>query len=159
MTETVEGVEVLKGAFSLPSGEPSPYPRMELWEARHWLTKAMETKGPDFIYCPSTFVSDSCSYFPIPELGPEDPRHDTPCLIGVAMRLAGRVIHQRMDGTTPTGHSQEWNLTPQVASYLTAAQGFQDAGRTWGVAVDEANRIWFDADGNPVDPHKVQNAA
>lgn len=151
MTETVEGVEVPKGAFYLPSGETSPYPRMELAEARHWLTKAMETKGPEFIYHLDTLISDECSYFPIPELGPEDPRHDTPCLIGVAMRLAGREIPQWMDGTTPTGHSQTWNLTPQAASYLARAQGLQDAGRTWGEAVAEANRSWFDADGKQLD--------
>lgn len=106
-------------------------------EALSWLQQAVETQGRDFVYCRD---GSACFYLPQPEgvfANEDDPRHRTGCLIGVAMQLAGRTITASNEGRDP--HFQpDWNLSYEAASVLFRAQSAQDAGKSWGHALDTA---------------------
>lgn len=128
------------------NGSPS---LMSMEEARGWLAAAVATKGPEFVYRDPKWEvqgdNRACSYFPRTDLPEGDPRKDTPCLIGVAMRLAGREVTYAHECRTPDSLSlmRAWNLSPEAAMYLRWAQSKQDVGHTWGEALafaeNEAN--------------------
>ena len=114
---------------------------MSLAEARGWLAAAVATKGPEFVYRDPEWESlrdtRPCSYFPRTELPEGDPRRDTPCLIGVAMRLAGRKVTYVHECKTPDSVSlmRDWCLSPEAAMYFRWAQSKQDVGQSWGAAL------------------------
>jgi len=121
---------------------------MTLEEARGYLARAVLTKGPDFTYRPDaseyTDQEDNpCSYFCRTDLPEDDPRHGTPCLIGVALRLAGREITQDMEGEVPdqSNMRKAWNLSERAGSYFREAQAVQDNYRTWGEAYRAAEAL------------------
>lgn len=121
---------------------------MTLDEARGYLARAVMTKGPEFVYRLDPKDYDrvnnplACSYFPRTDLPEDDPRHCTACLIGVALRLAGREITQWMEGLRPkdTRVASAWNLSWAAGNYFTIAQDYQDQGSSWGDAYEKVER-------------------
>lgn len=114
------------------------YSHMGLEEARGYLARAVLTQGPSFVYNVDLDGSDNrdCSYFIQEDRPEEDPARLTPCLIGVAVRLAGREVPAWLEGTacSDRGARDEWNLSGKAAWYFFTAQRVQDQGGTWGEA-------------------------
>ena len=110
---------------------------MTLDEARDYLSDAVMTQGRDFIYARS---SESCYYIPLKTADATDPRRLTGCLIGTALKLAGRedmLLDVIADVNTRANY---FGLTQEAAAYLQKAQTMQDSGFSWGSAFDEAER-------------------
>lgn len=119
----------------------------ELVDARGLLARAVLTQGPDFTYNPDGHTD--CFYTPSKigqyTFSPDAPQLKTPCLIGVALQLAGltdndlRQLHGR-----PRENFGLWendnivSLSRTVAEYFTEAQEYQDAGHTWGESYEHA---------------------
>lgn len=132
--------------------ETTPEPPMTLEEARGYLARAVLTKGPEFIYLPhdsrtygaatSAQGYQSCSYFCRTDLPETDPRHGTPCLVGVALRMAGRKFDVSHEGRAPQEFDMRevWNLSEDAGEYFRCAQLEQDDSRPWGHAYKCAER-------------------
>lgn len=133
---------------------------VDVEEARVRLERAMETKGPDFVY--SKDGKASCLYVPIPpgyvEYGPDeaewsvplppptdDPRRTTGCLVGVA--IADLLTQNLKDSTaTISSFAARLGIDQTAASYFRKAQHYQDKGSTWGEAVAAAEEWYHDPD-------------
>ena len=120
--------------------------KIDVPEALALLEQAVATQGADFVYNPGGQMG--CEYGPIdPDRAlPDDPRAQTGCLIGVALRLAD------IDLTDQTGTikgmweerarramgAQLDRITHGAARVLQAAQSVQDQGGAWGYALTQA---------------------
>lgn len=128
---------------------------IDLERARELLLAAVETRGRDFQYWTET-SPHGCFYGLLAEqpssafvdqirerVRPDDARHITPCLIGVALELAGET-RQRAVRTRARELPSRFPdmLTPEAAEYLDAAQYRQDNAGTWGQAYDDAE-YWY----------------
>jgi len=123
---------------------------MTLNEAREWLRLAVQERGEDFIYYPEDIREREgeepdggprCYYVPHTSLPADDPRSQTGCIAGTAMRLAGREITPMHEGLAVVDLQADWNLSYHAALYLTYAQRAQDASATWGEARDRAEHM------------------
>lgn len=134
--------EDLRKRVMEPVPQESEGQPMTLEEARGYLARAVLTKGPDFIYRPlgTEWDDNPCSYFCRMDLPETDPRHDTPCLVGVAIRLAGREVTQDVEGMIVPSLASTWNLSEDAARYFRAAQVVQDDYRSWGEAYCKAEK-------------------
>lgn len=122
---------------------------INLEKARELLKAAMETKGPDYVYV--NRPGDKCFYEPLTDdlwtrvmanadpLPEDDKRRDSGCLVGVALSLAGETFHLGSTSSINSlGRSNLDKITQAAANYFYAAQRTQDAGYTWGQAVESA---------------------
>lgn len=117
---------------------------MTLEEARGYLARAVLTQGPTFVYNLDIPENDelSCSYFPQEDAPEGNPTRITACLVGVAMRIAGRSVERWMEDNTCDTASlvHAWNLSDPAARYFRQAQVSQDVGESWGDAYEAAER-------------------
>lgn len=123
---------------------------MTLNEAREWMRLAVEERGADFVYYPEDIrereedepdVGPRCHYVPQATLPASDPRSQTGCIAGTAMRLAGRTFDKGYEGLAVVDLQSAWNLSHDAALYLTYAQRAQDHSASWGDARDQAERV------------------
>ena len=123
---------------------------MTLNEAREWVRLAVEERGADFIYYPEDIrvreedefdTKVRCLYVPQPDLPASDPRSQTGCIAGTAMRLAGRTFDKGYEGLAVVDLRAAWNLSYDAAQYLTYAQRAQDHSASWGDARAQAERM------------------
>lgn len=131
--------------------ETAHQPPMTLEEARGYLARAVLTKSPEFVYVPRGVNrykemaegKHSCSYFCRTDLPEDDPRYGTPCLVGVALRFAGREFHKAQEGRAPQepAMSVAWNLSHEAGTYFRAAQLEQDDSQSWGHAYNAAEKV------------------
>ncbi|MFD6636739.1 hypothetical protein ACFWDN_13055 [Micromonospora chalcea] len=117
---------------------------INLEKARELLAKAVETQGKDFVYNPGG--TGRCAYRPI-ELGhangPDDPRLKTGCLVGEALKIHGEHSLLFFRGSAYSMYLQARReqrdlMTEEAADYFQTAQTSQDAGDTWGRALELA---------------------
>lgn len=108
-------------------------------QARALLKQAMETQGRDFVYNPEG--GGDCFYEKKPNLGPDDPRSKTACLIGVALDLAGETFHHRKSGNIFSLVCHDI-MTFVTVEYFSLAQIAQDHGKSWGEAYDKAEEYY-----------------
>ena len=120
--------------------------KITLTDARGVLARAVLTQGPDFVYSPN--AGAMCYYDPVnvnEAFSPEDPRLKTPCLIGVALNLAGEERHHHFHGQVYREENPDYQwgtlfgafpdmMTEKAGKYFRAAQAQQDEGKTWGAA-------------------------
>lgn len=111
-------------------------------------------QGPDFRYITGYAggAHGQCAYVPSTDerypLRPEQRAsgaHLTGCLVGrVAERLGLMTdeLASSMTGIAAMYEERRWGLglTEQAAQYLSWLQVVQDTGKTWGEALDEAER-------------------
>jgi hypothetical protein len=143
--------EEIKAAKFIPEETTEELPEMTLEEARGYLARAVLTQGVDFVYLLDVTNAykrgpngeTACSYFPREDLPESDPRHGTACLIGVALRLAGRTVRRCMENRPPDAQDSRsvWRLSADAAKYFRAAQRHQDSGFSWGEAYKSAERF------------------
>jgi hypothetical protein len=127
------------------------------------LGEAMQTQGPDFVYSPDGRLD--CYYHKLDgteieslegteiESLPDyvDPRTITGCLAGVAFGILGIDVPS---GSGPSARDvietaiqrAKWFFTPAAISAFQTAQTDQDAGSTWGAAVDHAEKTTVNLD-------------
>lgn len=112
---------------------------INLEKARESLKTAMETQGPDFVYCPD---DKACHYTKIPQsnaTGPSDPRTITGCLVGVALDIAGETRHHDFGGyIVPLARMYPDMMTEATLQYFRIAQRLQDKGCSWGYSYQQA---------------------
>ena len=114
-------------------------PLMTLEEAQGFLRAAVDTQGDSFVYNPS-YSSMVCEYTPRTDAPIGDPRRRTGCLIGTALKLAGRSEETLKVHGFVTDLEKHFELNEVAASYFDVAQQEQDAGSTWGDAYRAAER-------------------
>lgn len=119
---------------------------VSLETARGLVARAVLTQGPDFVYLPEdcTDTNRVCLYVPMPadhpavdtNLGPQDPRCQTACIVGVALGLAGYTFEVTdTDNFRVYARNKALPISQAATEYLMAVQSRQDgAGRTWGEA-------------------------
>jgi hypothetical protein len=119
---------------------------INLEQARNLLSRAVATQGLDFVYNPGGGLG--CYYETRETDGRGSsfpsgaPQRITPCLIGVALDLAGETRHHGSDITVYGLHSRYPDMmTLGAAAYLGRAQASQDQGSTWGKAYDAAEAL------------------
>ena len=123
---------------TIPEPVPTPTP-MTMDEALEWLRLAVDTQGRDFVYNPPG-GSFRCFYLPQKYAPKGSPQTRTGCLIGTAMKLAGRAITEDMERNNVLSLADQWNLSEHAALILQRAQQVQDSGSTWGEAWKKAHR-------------------
>lgn len=124
---------------------------IEFEQARELLKRAMETQGPDFVYCN---LGGGCFYEPVTEVArfafgngpkdallPNDNRRKTGCLIGVVLDLAGETRHHNFtENVLKLTLKYPDMMTSSAAYYLWEAQRVQDRGGSWGQAYEAAEQ-------------------
>lgn len=130
---------------------------IDLEATRGLLARAVLTQGPDFIYNLDGYSSTAarCEYnrrepgiYDVPfyeqtrrlEVKEGDPRSKTGCIVGVVFQLAGATLVPEMEGCSPARAAVLVGLkfADDATTYLSIAQGQQDAGASWGTAYTRA---------------------
>ena len=128
------------------------------------LERARDERGSDFIYLAYTKIGPACLYvrddarFPNRKWGDSVSDHSPACIVGLALsyiddgRLVPVLEEWQFDCMNDDGNSSAINLndaltvagarlTHRAKKVAVEAQMRQDAGKTWGAAVDVAT-IW-----------------
>lgn len=126
---------------------------LDLTTARRLAKEIVTERGRDFVYNPE---SGACLY-----VRSDDPRLEdrlltrdgmralakgaavTACLVGEILARAGLMTDEIARSTTRIGALARWEPQPlsiefAAVAYLAALQRHQDAGKSWGVALDAA---------------------
>lgn len=114
--------------------------RLNITKARKLAKQVVESRGRDFVY--QTKPGTACTYRKQPELPKEDPRAQTGCIVGEVLKLAGDTRPRRAkhdnDGVLELQKKYPDMMTEATSRYLDRLQQYQDAGSSWGVALDAA---------------------
>lgn len=117
---------------------------INLEQMRGFLARAVLTQGPNFIYNPGKRYD--CYYVQYLDkdesISSDAPIRKTPCLIGVALQLAG-INTSKLHGSIASNWL-DWlrdgivDITEEAVQYANHAQRSQDIGESWGAAYRQA---------------------